>query len=337
MYEKSTALFLYNLTPLHAGAGEGQNGIDLPIQREAHTRYPKIEASGIKGALKESFKRNDNTIRIGEQEIKVNAQNDKGEYTHISIVFGPEEGDLHSSCIGFSDARLLLFPVPSLKGTFAWITCPHMLNQFLWDMQRISPEMKYQWEGLDDLQSNLSVGTAYVENNTQLKINTDTLFLQEYPIQCINNENTHLQLSFLQGKDRMQCTLGEWLKNNKIVGNTYFQDKLCRDIAVLSDDDFRDFVEMNTEVITRIRIDSKTGIVEDGALFTEEYLPAQSLLYASVAFAPVFLPNERKKSEVIQTADQVASFYRKGQQSYWQIGGNATLGKGTIQLQILNA
>ena len=32
---------------------------------------------------------------------------------------------------GLSDARLLLFPVKSMKGVFAWITCPRVLNRFI--------------------------------------------------------------------------------------------------------------------------------------------------------------------------------------------------------------
>ncbi|MBK9462153.1 MAG: hypothetical protein IPN94_22720 [Sphingobacteriales bacterium] len=32
---------------------------------------------------------------------------------------------------------------------------------------------------------------------------------------------------------------------------------------------------MSTEVITRTKIDNETGTVEDGALFTEEYLPTE--------------------------------------------------------------
>lgn len=38
-----------------------------------------------------------------------------------------------------------------------------------------------------------------------------------------------------------------------------------KDIMVISDDDFRDFTEMSTEVITRTRIDPDKGTVQNGA------------------------------------------------------------------------
>ena len=344
MFEKSTALFLYNLSPLHAGAGEGHSGIDLPIQREGHTKYPKIEASGIKGALKESFKRNGNQVSIGGNPLTVNELgkiNGKEEYVHISLVFGPEEGDLHSSAIGFSDARLLLFPVPSMRGTFAWITCPDVLNQFMWDMQRILPDRKLQWEGLNALASSLrndeDTSLAYVVDGNELEVKPNVLLLQEYPFSCLDRADNELSIKEIQadGKEN-KSSFGDWLAQQKVMDNIGFLEKLSKDIVVVSNDDFRDFVEMDTEVITRIRIDSKTGIVEDGALFTEEYLPAQSLMYAAVSFAPVFMPEAQKKKLSLKTADEVQQFYIQGQQPYWQVGGNATLGKGMMHLKLVN-
>jgi len=46
-------LFFQAVTPVHMGAGQGLDHIDLPIQREQHTRYPIFYASGIKGALRQ--------------------------------------------------------------------------------------------------------------------------------------------------------------------------------------------------------------------------------------------------------------------------------------------
>ncbi len=45
-------------------------------------------------------------------------------------------------------------------------------------------------------------------------------------------------------------------------------------------DDFKNFVKMFTEVITRTKIDNIKGTVKDGALFTEEYLPAETVMYS---------------------------------------------------------
>ena len=335
MYQKTSTLFLYAMSPLHAGAGEGLTGIDLPIQREGQTKYPKIEASGIKGALKESFKLNDKEIKIAGEKMIVN-ESKNGAYSHISLVFGPEVGDENASAIGFSDGRLLLFPVASLKGTFAWVTCPMVLNQLLMDLNRMKPSANYAWEGMNLLCPKLNSGIAWVDkSNTNLKLGSN-IFLNEFPMDCLDSETNQLHLTFQEGEDSKKMTLGTWLKEQKVIDNEYFLNKLTQDIAIISDDDFRDFVEMKTEVITRIRIDSATGIVEDGALFTEEYLPAQSLLYNLVSFAPVFLPTNKKQGMKIQTAEDVESFFKQGNRKYWQIGGNATLGKGMMHLQIID-
>jgi len=55
MFQISKPLFLICETPLHAGSGDSLGIVDLPIQREKHTSFPKIEASSLKGALREAF------------------------------------------------------------------------------------------------------------------------------------------------------------------------------------------------------------------------------------------------------------------------------------------
>ena len=80
MFKQAKPLFLIVETPLHAGSGNDLGIVDLPIQREKHTDYPKIEASGLKGSIREIF----------------DAQRNKSE---IELVFGPEQGDLHAGCL----------------------------------------------------------------------------------------------------------------------------------------------------------------------------------------------------------------------------------------------
>ena len=51
MYKMANPFFLVVETPLHVGSGTELGIIDLPIQRERHTGFPKIEASGLKGCI----------------------------------------------------------------------------------------------------------------------------------------------------------------------------------------------------------------------------------------------------------------------------------------------
>ena len=55
-------------------------------------------------------------------------------------------------------------------------------------------------------------------------------------------------------------------------------------LAVLSDDDFTHFVRHATEVVARIGLDYERKTVKTGALFYQEFLPAETLFY-SVVFA----------------------------------------------------
>ncbi len=57
MYQHADPLYLICETPLHAGSGSDLGIVDMPIQRERHTGFPKVESSGLKGCLREAFER----------------------------------------------------------------------------------------------------------------------------------------------------------------------------------------------------------------------------------------------------------------------------------------
>ena len=44
------------------------------------------------------------------------------------------EGNSHAGAITLTDARILAFPVRSLKGVFAWVTCPAVLERLARDL-----------------------------------------------------------------------------------------------------------------------------------------------------------------------------------------------------------
>ena len=52
MKQASTILGLLAQTSIHAGTGSNTGVVDLPIQREAHTAYPCVFGSSMKGALR---------------------------------------------------------------------------------------------------------------------------------------------------------------------------------------------------------------------------------------------------------------------------------------------
>jgi CRISPR-associated protein Cmr4 len=311
MYRKANLLFLMNQTPMHAGSGDSLGIVDMPIQRERHTSFPKIEASSLKGSMREHFER-DLIFRIEKDASKkVEYEKNKKE---IAASFGDEgqnnEGSKAGS-LGFTDARLLLFPVKSMKGVFAWITCPKIIGKF-------NDELKLAGHG----QSFSFENKGFVaKGEKSLRLNPENVILEEYTIKVEENQTVNDLGNFLA-----DIIFGE---NDK----SYFAEKLRSDIVVLENDDFKDFVNLSTEVITRTKINNDTGTVQDGALFTEEYLPAESLMYSLVLTAPEFA----KEKEQFKTEDELKSFFKDfiTKNNVLQIGGNATLGKGITKAKFV--
>ena len=111
MFEKTAAVFLYAVSPVHMGAGQAVDVIDNPIQRERHTKHPCFAGSGIKGAVRHSYQ------ALG------------GDEADIARLLGPDSnsGDLHAGAVSFGDAQMLALPVRSLKGGYVYATCPQAL------------------------------------------------------------------------------------------------------------------------------------------------------------------------------------------------------------------
>jgi CRISPR-associated protein Cmr4 len=309
MYKIVKPVFLVCETPLHAGSGDSLGVVDLPIQRERHTSFPKIESSSLKGAIRQAFE---------DQK----PQSEPSEYqTALELAFGPEDAgnDGFAAALGFTDARLLLFPVKSMKGVFAWITCPKVLTQFYKD---------FSLGGVACLPVVDALKGVAVPANSPLCID-DNVVLEEYTFK-------------LEKSSVVVCAatlLADWLANN-VTDDPFWKKKMSTDIVVLPDDDFADFVNLSTEVITRIKISNMTGTVEQGMLFTEEYLPAESVLYSLVLASPIFKEKDVDKGifkKVNEKSEEelVMEYFKNGLPEVIQVGGNATLGKGLVRTKPL--
>lgn len=309
MYHHSSPLLLYCETALHAGTGSELGVIDLPIQRERHTGFPKMESSGLKGALRERFEQK----LIEKGEIKKDDK--KREHPELYATFGPADGELHAGCLGFTDARLLCFPVKSMKGVFGWVTCPSILNRLADDF----------------VNSGLDVPAVKPINEpgasgTELHIpgGQNAIVLEEY--------------KFVLPVHPDITALATWLADAVFPGNNYWNAKMKSSLLVLNDDDFKDFVNLSTEVVTRTKINNETGTVENGALFTEEYLPAESILYSMVLFGPVLDKSREIRPSKLTDAKSVEDYFDElleYSNNRFQAGGNATLGKGILRTSIV--
>ncbi len=125
--EEKRLCLLYAITPVHAGAGQALKAVDLPIQRERHTAWPMVQASGIKGAIRDWC---ENTWQ------RNGFDNDLADR-----IFGPKSEDEHfAGAVTVTDARLLLFPVRSNVAPFVHITCPAVLKRFAEDLALLGQE-----------------------------------------------------------------------------------------------------------------------------------------------------------------------------------------------------
>ncbi|AYQ36638.1 type III-B CRISPR module RAMP protein Cmr4 [Runella sp. SP2] len=307
MFKQSKPLFFICETPLHAGSGSDLGIVDLPIQRERHTSFPKIEGSSFKGAVREAVEQKSVDFTANNKTLKTN---DKKHC--VALAFGPEDGDAHAGALGFSDARLLLFPVKSVKGVFAWVTCPKVLEQFKRDMSLTGITVT--------ITGNEPKSDNCITESKNLKIGNDKIVLEEYAFTIGSSYDVTID----------NKALGAWL--SKLITDGFWKDKLTTDIVILSNDDFKDFVNLSTEVITRTKIDNKTGTVQAGALFTEEFLPAESIMYSLVLASPVFLKDKDKKEAILQTDVDVMNYFATALPDVIQIGGDATLGKGIVRV-----
>lgn len=317
MFKLARPLFLHCISPLHAGTGSDLGYIDLPIQREKHTGFPKVEASSLKGALREVFEEDRNIdypSNTTQTKVKVG----------VDLAFGPDndKGDSHAGALGFTDARLLLFPVKSLKGIFAWVTCKRVLEKFKEELKLCNQVKPIQ--GITDLIAKL---TTIPDENTigdlsllgiSVANNQGKIVLEEYSCKAKFDQNT---------KD-FAIELNKTLKLDQLEKG--LEKGLEKRLFVLSNDEFTDFVKLHTEVISRIVINDKTGTTDN--LFNEEFLPAESVLYSLVLASPIFQPDTKKgiftKTNSKEEFENLMDYFRLGLKEVFQLGGDATLGKG---------
>jgi CRISPR-associated protein Cmr4 len=298
MYKHIKPIFFKAMSGIHAGTGSDLGLVDLPIQRERYSGLPKIESSGVKGCLREEFRENNELTE-----------------DFVTIAFGPEDnGNEHGGSIAFTDARLLLFPIRSAKGIFAYATCPFILRRLAEDFKLAQICHKIDLKALAELD------VALVSSDKLAISNTKKVVLEEYTID-IKKEPFVEELAH---------EIAGWLK---LDDNEYLKENLI----ILSDNVFRDFTQNSTEIITRTKINPQKGTVEKGALFTEELLPAETVLYSLVMTSKIFLRKElRENSNTVKAAEKekidegeyLISTIKKYLPSYIQLGGDATIGKG---------
>jgi len=286
MFEKGVMCGIYVLTPLHAGSGiERNSAVDLPIQREKHTSFPVVYGQSLKGVLRSRYDK------------------DTGNSKETYAIFGPdtERASMYSGAICVTDARILLFPVRSLKGVFAYVTCPFVLNRFMRDL-----EIMGKSENIDENLFKVGENEALVSKNSSIVADNQKVILEDVILEYKN-----VDLSSL----------------TKIIKNILPVEVEDR-IAIVSDDLFKQFATMTTEVVARIKIDQVKGTVD--SLWYEEYLPPDAVLYFLI-----LAKRPHQETGVLNSAEEIISKLSETfNNKIIQIGGNETVGKGFVKIKM---
>lgn len=291
---------LFAETPLHAGGGSKDGVIDLPIQREIHSGWPCVYGSAMKGALRA---RADQLAM--DDDLKATA-------------FGPDtlHASDHAGALLVGDARLLLLPVRSLTGHYRMVTCPSLLRRFIADRARVG--LAASAPALPQVET----GNALLRDPQGHK----AIFLEEF---CFTPEAW-------PAADEWAALLAELVAPVPGLDANDEQEALARQLTVVDDDSFAHFCRSAIPVLPHVRINSETKTVDGGALWHEESLPPDTLLYCVVAAQP---PRSERHRNTLSSAELLAqtaeALFAGG--AYLQIGGNETTGMGWCRVARVSA
>jgi len=309
MFLKAKPFFIEVKTPLHSGSGSELGVIDLPIQRERTTGYPKIEGSSLKGALRERF----------EQSVKKELPKEVSKCKNIAeVLFGPEdntEDNNYKSALSFTDAKILLFPVRSAKGIFVWATSKSVLKDFVENIELTG--LKAPFKEIEIPKSGVS--------DKEVLFNDSKLLLEDYAIDLSRNDNGNKVSEIAKA-------LSKYL--------SFPEESFKKKFVILEEEDFKYFVTHATEVVARTRINSDTGTVDEGALWYEEFVPEKAVFYSLALATKIFTEKcknvfgEDDESKQAENAIKIFTQWADGR--ILQIGGDETIGKGICKIVIKN-
>lgn len=279
----------YAVSPIHAGSGASFAAVDLPIQRERHTNWPHVQASAVKGAMRAHYR---DFAKEKTSMINFLFGYDKADKDYHIEYFKDDEqkqkvDDNFPGAVSFSDAKLLAFPIRSNIAPFVWVTCPAVLNRLNGDLSFV---------GLQEIGS----------------------------IIPMTGENARCLAGDLSGNvilEDMVVNVPNGDISNLIPKGFPKMDKLL----LVSDEVFKYAVDSCTEIQTQIKIDSKTGTAQGGALRYQELLPADSVLYSVVYYSRAVFENTLQSNTVREHMEDVIK-------DFIQIGGDETLGRGICKI-----
>jgi len=297
--KKSAIIGLMAETPLHPGAGQVAAAIDLPVARES-TGFPYIPASSMKGALR----------ALAREAFPPETSDSDQESLKVRKLFGSIDG---AGELLFGDARLLLLPIRSLTEPYRWVTCPLILERLKRDLCRLKPDTKSRldWADLYLLESEFTDDSQAVVFDES----TGPLHLEEY--RFVRKEITEIEV--LKGwMTALSLILPEAFMN---PSDEKPLSALHRRLTIIPNEAFIWFARFGLPVRARNALTEGTKTAEGGALWYEEQLPVDSVLYMPLS--------ERVEGAFKETGKLFAD-------GYLQVGGDETIGQGWVKMHCLS-
>lgn len=287
--KNTKVVLLHALSPLHAGTGQGVGLIDLPVARETATGMPYLAGSSLKGALRSQsqYTENEKNQLFGKLETTNTDDN-------TTVVILPA----HAGAVSFGDAKLLLLPVRSLAGTFAWVTSPYLLTRAQRDLDTVDIQI--------NIPSFTEKHTVYVATDSTIKYGDDNNVKKVYLEDLDLAPQTYTDIT----------TLANVLK--PLLGAEF--DDMTKRLCIVSDDVMNFLLNTALEIRARIAITQDTKIVNN--LWYEEMLPTESVLISLLHMG----------SKGGLSAEDAAKSVDSWNQQVFQFGGKATTGHGICKM-----
>lgn len=248
---QSIIYHIHALSALHSGSGQGIGAIDLPIARAKATNLPIVPGSSLKGVLRNAKKQ----LNIDKQKAN----------SLFGAEFKGEVAESSAGSVAIGDAQLLILPVRSFAGVVAYATCPFILRRYQRD---IANELDIPIpEGLQAL---------VIEEVEREKVKCDLIIPIE---QSVVLEDIDLKSNSCKKVTEWANHLASTLYPESTLNCLDWRKEFIQRFVILPDEVFSFLVDTATEIRTRNRINPITHVVENGNLWTEENLPAESVLW----------------------------------------------------------
>jgi CRISPR-associated protein Cmr4 len=301
--------FLLAESDLHPGTGKVEGkAIDNPIQRETTSRFPKIEGSGLRGAL------------------KANLRSKNKDAGSIEAMFGKDpdtDQDQTKGLLKLQKSKIMLMPVYSPNQAITlYLTCPFVLTGFARDMANMGHKATFENVPLAIIDEECYADTAVLSNNYA--------YAAQYALGNIENAEKPITINGVL----FRKALSESLYPVSVENDTFKDLRTFTEqrIVLVSDLFFSHCVQYKTTVHIGNHIDPKTGVVKQGALYSVEYLPQGSVLYT---FATADIPLRDQEIKMFKDSGilETLTTYLDSTNHLFSLGGKSSVGKGLVKME----